>query len=145
MLHLACLCFVTLQFCLHSHTEGWRGQALATLEVVSLPERRSRTTALYDAVTRSGLGVVQCLGHEVFGRWCSQGVNLLPLLAREKSRGMHPRLRRGVALGYQQRWAGIVSVGLMKAVAAAAVRSEGCDLATSLLEPEPAVSDLMTF
>ena len=57
----------------------------------------------YDAVTRSGLGVVRCLGHEVFGRWCTQGVELLPLLAREKSRGIHPRLRRGVALSYQRR------------------------------------------
>jgi len=101
--------------------------------------------ATYDAVTRSGLGVVRCLGHEVFGRWCPQSVDLLPLLAREKARGMHPRLRRGVALAYQQRWAGVISVGLMKAVAAAAVRSEGSDLATSALEPEPAVADLLTF
>ena len=56
---------------------------------------------------------------------------------------MHPRLRRGTALAYQQRWAGIISVGLMKAVAAAAVRGEGADVAMCPLEPEPAVSDLM--
>ena len=99
--------------------------------------------ATYSAVSQSGLGAVRCLGFEVFGRWGSQCIDLMPLLAREKSRGMHPRLRRGTALAYQQRWAGIISVGLMKAVAAAAVRGEGADVATCPLEPEPAVSDLM--
>ena len=96
----------------------------------------------YAAVTQSGLGSLYCLGFEVFGRWGKQSVELLPLLAREKSRGMHPRLRRGAALAYQARWAGLVSVGLMKAVAAAATRGEGADLATTTLEPAPALSDL---
>ena len=109
-----------------------------------LANAEASNNATYDAVTSSGLGVVRCLGHEVFGRWCSQGVELLPLLAREKSRGMHPRLRRGAALSYQRRWAGVISVGLMKAVAAAAMRYEGCDLATTALEPEPAVCDVLT-
>ena len=101
--------------------------------------------ATYSAVSRSGLGAVRCLGFEVFGRWGSQSIELMPLLAREKSRGTHPRLRRGTALAYQQRWTGIISVGLMKAVAAAAVRGEGADLTTCPLEPEPAVSDLLLF
>jgi len=116
-------------------TSNAGGSLLARAEV--------HNDSTYDAVTSSGLGVVRCLGHEVFGRWCKQASSLLPLLAREKSRGVHPRLRRGVALAYQQRWSGVISVGLMKAVAAAAARSEGCDLATSALEPEPAVADLL--
>ena len=84
-----------------------------------------------------------CLDFEVFGRWGDQCVDLLPRLAREKSRGIHPRLRRGTALAYQQRWAGVISVALMKAVFAAATRAEGSDIATALLEPEPALADLL--
>ena len=96
----------------------------------------------YSAVTRSGLGALYCPGFEVFGRWGKQCVELIPKLAREKARGMHPRLRRGTALAYQRRWSGLVSVGLMKAVAAAALRGEGADLATTLLEPVPGIADL---
>ena len=55
---------------------------------------------------------------------------------------MHPRLRRGTALAFQTRWAGIISVALQKAVAAAIVRDEGADLATTLLEPSPHLADL---
>ena len=68
---------------------------------------------------------------------------MLPKLAREKARVVHPRLRKGAALAYQRRWAGLVSVALMRAVAAAALRSEGADLATTLLEPQPSFADLV--
>ena len=77
-------------------------------------------------------------------RWSSQSAELLPSLAREKCRGVHPRLRRGTALSYQKRWAGVISVGLMKAVAAGAMRAEGADLATMMLEPEPALADVLS-
>ena len=46
-------------------------------------------------------------------------------------------------LDYQRRWAGLVSVGLMRAVAASARRGEGADLATLLLEPLPNFADLV--
>ena len=68
---------------------------------------------------------------------------MLPKLARGKARVMHPRLRRGAALAYQRRWAGLISIGLMKAVAVAARRSHGADLATTLLEPQPSFADLV--
>ena len=97
----------------------------------------------YAAVRQSGLGALFCLGFEVFGRWGAQCVDLLPRLAVQKSRVAHPRLRRGTALSYQQRWSGLVSVGLMKAVAAAALRNERADLATALLEPEPGLADVL--
>ena len=97
----------------------------------------------YRAVTESGLGSLLCLGFEVFGRWGEQCVDLLPRLARAKSRGMHPRLRRGTALAYQRRWAGIISVALMRATFAAATRAEGSDIAVALLEPEPALADVL--
>ena len=91
----------------------------------------------------TGLGSLQCLGFEVFGRWGKQSAELLPKLAREKARGVHPRLRKGAALTYQRRWAGLISIGLMRAVAASARRSEGADLATTLLEPLPSFADLV--
>ena len=55
---------------------------------------------------------------------------------------MHPRLRKGAALAYQRRWAGLISIGLMKAVATSARRGEGADLATTLLEPLPCFADI---
>ena len=67
-------------------------------------ERENNST--YAPVSASGLGALFCLGFEVYGRWGKQCAQLLPLLAREKSRGFHPRLRRGIALGYQSRWSG---------------------------------------
>ena len=97
----------------------------------------------YRSVTQSGLGYLLCLGFEVFGRWGDQCVDLLPRLAREKSRGIHPHLRRGTALAYQQRWAGVIAVAVMKAVFAAATRAEGSDIAPALLEPELALADLL--
>lgn len=48
----------------------------------------------YHEVISSGLGELLCLGCEVFGRWSSQCVKLVPALARERSRGLHPRIRR---------------------------------------------------
>ena len=85
---------------------------------------------------------MQCLGFEVFGRWGKQSAELLPKVDREKARGMHPRLRKGAALAYQRRWAGLISICLMRAVAASACRGEGADLATVLLEPLPSFADI---
>ena len=96
----------------------------------------------YRPVLNSGLGALFCLGFEVFGRWGRQSIELLPLLARERTRGVHPRLRRGTALGYLTRWSSLISVTLQKAVVAAATRAEGGDLATTLLEPLATVSEL---
>ena len=70
----------------------------------------------YREVIDSNLGVLYSLGAEVNGRWSTQAVELLPELARERSRGMHPRLRRSTALGLLHRWAGILAVGLQRGV-----------------------------
>ena len=83
-----------------------------------------------------------CLSHEVFGRMGNQAVKLLPLLAREKARGLHPRIRRGMALAYLSRWSSLLAVTLQKAVATCVLRDGGADLPTTLLEPVPAAADL---
>ena len=47
-----------------------------------------------------------------------------------------------MALAYQHRWAGLVSVGLMRAVVTEARRGEGADLKSTLLDPEPGAAEL---
>ena len=94
-------------------------------------------------MTESGLGELLCLGCEVFGRWGPQCVTIIPALAREKSRGLHPRIRRGVAMSLQHRWWGLLGVALQKAVAHIVLHCDnGADLYTALLEPVPPVADL---
>ena len=97
----------------------------------------------YAEVIASGLGCLLCLGCEVFGRWSSQCVPLVPDLARERTRGMHPRVRRGIALSLQHRWWGILFMSLQKTVARVVLRDEGEDLHEALLEPIPGTADLV--
>jgi len=98
--------------------------------------------ATYQPVVDSGLGALFCLGCEVYGRWGQPCINLMKALVRERSRLLHPRVRRGTALGLQHRWWGILSISLQKAVARAILREHGADLHESLLEPVPGLADL---
>ena len=70
------------------------------------------------------------------------GGQLVDALVRERTRMLHPRVRRGTALGLQHRWWGILSVSLQKAAARAITRDSGQDLHESLLEPVPGIADL---
>ena len=92
----------------------------------------------YIEVIAPGLGQLLCLGNEVYGRWSQQCVDLIPALARERCRGLHPRIRRGVALFSQHRGWGLVGVGFQKAVAHAVLNVQvGADLLNTQLEPVP--------
>ena len=102
-----------------------------------------RTNAnTYPEVTSSGLGKLLCLGAEVFGRWSSDCVELVPLLAREHSRDAHPQIRRGIMLGFQRRWWGILSVALQNSVADAVLKDVGADLPITMLEPAIGIAAL---
>ena len=96
----------------------------------------------YHEVVESGLGALYCLGAEVFGRWSSQAIQLLPDLARERARGLHPRLRRGTALGLLHRWSGLLAVGLQRGVAHVVANDFGADLVRAQLEPAVFLADL---
>ena len=96
----------------------------------------------YHEVIDTGLGALYCLGCEVYGRWSEQSVTLVPALAREHSRGLHPRIRRGAALGFQHRWWGILSIALQRAVAEAVLRETGQDLCTVAIEQPPPLAEL---
>ena len=96
----------------------------------------------YAPVADSGLGAIYCLGCEVYGRWGAAAVQLVRDLVREKSRLLHPRVRRGTALGLQHRWWGILSISLQKCVARGMLEDDGADLHDALLEPIPGLVDL---
>ena len=98
----------------------------------------------YHEVVDSGLGALYCLGAEVYGRLSTQAVTLLPELARERCRGLNPRIRRGTAQGLLHRWSGIVAVGLQRAVSHIVARDTGADLPRTQLEPLVELADLAT-
>ena len=56
---------------------------------------------------------------------------------------MHPCLRRGTTLAYQARWSAVVAGAIQKAAVQGRLRAKGADLATTLLEAEPAMGDLL--
>ena len=111
---------------------------------VFLDSATAENNANYREVTSSGLGALYSLGAEVFGRWSRQSTELLPELARERSRGLHPRLRRSTALALLNRWSGILAVGLQRGVANIVARDSGSDLVRAQLEPAVELADLAT-
>ena len=65
----------------------------------ALLERAERENNItYTEVAGSNLASLQCLSCEVYGRWGRQCVELVPKLARERSRGLARRVRRGAML-----------------------------------------------
>ena len=97
----------------------------------------------YWDVISTGLGQLLCLGCEVFGRWGCQSIDLVPKLARERTRGLHVRIRRGMALSLQHRWWAILGLALQRSVAHIVLSSAaGVDLMATGLEPAPALADL---
>lgn len=98
---------------------------------------------IYWEVHSTGLGVSLCLGCEVYGRWSRQCIDLVPKLARERTRGLHVRVRRGMALALQHRWWALLGLSLQRSVAHVALSSAaGVDLMATELEPAPALADL---
>ena len=108
-----------------------------------LEAARAENDTTYAEVTSSGLGALYCLGAEVLGRWGEQCVQLVPALARERSRGVHVSLCRGTALLLQRRWWGILGVALQKGVAHIIHYEIGTDLITTQLEPATFLADLV--
>ncbi len=98
--------------------------------------------ATYPEVVNSGLGALYCLGAEVFGRWSEQPIELVPALVRERTRGVHPRLRRGTAHLLQRRWWGILGIGLQRGVAHILLYGSGADLVRTQLELATFLADL---
>ena len=94
--------------------------------------------ANYWEVVKTGLGALYCVGCERYGRWDESCIKVIPDLAREHARGLHPRVRRGTALGYQR---SLVSVALQKSMTAAVLRDHDENLPSVGLEPAPDLPD----
>ena len=108
-----------------------------------LEAARRENDATYCEVVQSGLGALYCLGSEVFGRWGSQCIALVPALARERTRGLHVRVRRGTRLLLERRWWGILGVSQQRGVAHILCSDGGSDLVRTQLEPATALADLV--
>ena len=96
----------------------------------------------YPEVNQSRLGRLCCLGVEVFGRWSSDPLDIVPALARERAQGLPRRGRRGTELAFLHRWWGLCSGAVQRLVAETTLRDSGEDLVASALEPVPALADL---
>ena len=79
----------------------------------------------------------------MFGRWGAQSVALVPALARERTRGLHVRVRRGTRLLLERRWWGILGVSQQRGVAHILYHQGGADLVRTQLEPATAFADLV--
>ena len=110
-----------------------------------LVSEAKKNDATYTPVTNSGLGVVHCLGHEVYGRWHEPCTILLVELARERSRGLPVRLRKGLCLKFLSRLSSFIAVALQRAVADAVLRDIGGDIASKLLVPIPSISAIIAL
>ena len=108
--------------------------------LLAAAERDNNDT--YHEVRTSGLGILLCLGAETYGIWGSEALWLVPALACERARHLHPRIRKkGIALASLHRWWGILGIALQNAVAHA-ILHEHADLGQTLLEPPPGLADL---
>ena len=79
----------------------------------------------------------------MFGRWGAQCIALVPALARERTRGLHVRVRRGTRLLLERRWWGILGVRQQRGVAHILCSDGGSDLVQTQLEPATALADLV--
>eukprot|EP00959_Pyramimonas_sp_CCMP1952_P226311 4731883-Pyramimonas_sp.AAC.1 len=68
-------------------------------------------------------------------------MQIVPQLARERSRGLHRRVRRGTTYSLLHRWWGLLGISLQSAVARAVLR-DVADLPEVRLEPAPPLADL---
>ena len=79
----------------------------------------------------------------MYGRCWQQCVKVVPELARERTSGVHPRVRRGTALSLRHWWWGIFGIALQTSVAGVLANADtGAELATGQLEPTPSLCDL---
>ena len=106
-----------------------------------LEEATRRNNNDYHEVVSSGLGALYSLGVEVYGRWSAQCIELVPALARERARGSHPRVRKGMALGLQHRWWGLLGIALQRC-AGHSVLNHSADLPREVREPAVQLADL---
>ena len=78
----------------------------------------------------------------MYGRWHTQGIDLLIALAREHARGLPFHIKQGLFFSYLKRWSSIICVSLQKTVADIINFTAGGDISSFPLEPGPTMSGL---
>ena len=91
----------------------------------------------------SGIASLKCLGCEVYGRWGADCVQLVPAMALQRTKGLHVRVRRGLALALQRRWWGVLGIALHKTVVnqVQSFQSGGADLLVRSAEEPNVLAD----
>ena len=84
---------------------------------VALSEARKDKERRYPEFANATRCRLVVVGMEVGGRWSAEAAQFLEQLAWQKARDTQPALQRATALGWLKRWAELVSVSAMKAVA----------------------------
>ena len=84
---------------------------------VALSEARKDKERRYPEFVNATRCRLVVVGMEVGGRWSQEAAHFLEQLAWQKARDSLPALQRATALGWQKRWAELVSVSAMKALA----------------------------
>ena len=129
--------------CLSPITGTGFARSGCTTQNGALLDRAVRDNLLtYHEVEESGLGKLYSLGAEVFGRWCTDAVALVPQLLHERCRGLPQSVRVSLHAGLSRRWWGLLGVAVQRQVARAILRGPGYDLVEHALEPPPHLSDL---
>ena len=122
-----------------------RGRARPSATTINggvLNNARRQNNRNYAEVISSGLGCLCALDTEVYGRWGTDPLWLIPALARERSRGLPVRIRRGTQMRLQTRWWAILAVGVQRLVAHACLRTYGADITNGIGEHPLSIADL---
>ena len=97
---------------------------------------------MFAEVLNSDLGVLMCLGCEVFGRWSDEIIKLTPDLAFSKSEFYPALLRTGICMSLIRRWFGLLGIALQHSIGVQTLTCIGSDLTTTLVEKIPNFFDL---
>ena len=104
----------------------------------------ARKRRKYADITNHPGAALLVLGSELYGRWCTDAVELLRELVALKGREAPPALRGRAAHTWANRWWSIVTVGTQRAVAESLIRHGGVDLqANPGPEDTPPLADLV--
>ena len=110
----------------------------------ALSQAVARKRRRYQDVVQHGGSSFVVLGCEVYGRWCSDAVQLMRELIALKARQAPPALQRSAANAWSNRWWSLVAVGTQRAVAESLLRHAGADLQPSPgLDSPPPLADLV--
>ena len=139
---LTLFCDLTISSPLTRTGAARSGSASFNGRALSAAIAKKRNT--YSDVTSSGVACLLVLGCEVYGRWSEDAIDLVRQIARSKSRGAPPALRRAALQAWTNRWWGIIGVGVQRAIGEALLLEGGADLipCSSLVE-EPTLTDLV--